>query len=397
MNKKIKVLLSLVLVLSFVLPLLIIVPNPVLAKYVNGYYRKDGTYVRGYYRSDHNSNYTYTPSYDTSSRRSNTDYTIYLYKGNSYYKTVPKSNLIFVQGYYRADGTYVRPHFRTHPNDFLTDNFSYLGISSLKPLQRYTNFKYSDNLSIAEIENYLAYEVSDISLNVDQLNSLKNYASIIHASTSDSSKTLSAVTNGIEFYTKLGVSKELALELVAFDISGKLTPSSYLSQILYQNNIYSLTEENYYLFQAYAFALAGSKDSQYGEFYATQTKKIGEFLYTKIGLSNPTIQVDMDIMQNFLYSDEHFRNISMDVDDMFLSNKSVYSTDEVNYYLNTIIKSYSGTGVDFSRYEASLWMLSNDKSMPRYLVKNGFDLYSKIGLSTEQTICQFSKDIVMFF
>lgn len=32
-----------------------------------------------------------------------------------------------VQGYYRKDGTYVQPHWRSNPNGTVTDNYSYQG------------------------------------------------------------------------------------------------------------------------------------------------------------------------------------------------------------------------------------------------------------------------------
>lgn len=34
---------------------------------------------------------------------------------------------VHVRGYYRKDGTYVRPHVRTRPNHTVTDNYSYPG------------------------------------------------------------------------------------------------------------------------------------------------------------------------------------------------------------------------------------------------------------------------------
>ncbi|MBN8825487.1 MULTISPECIES: hypothetical protein [unclassified Spirosoma] len=34
---------------------------------------------------------------------------------------------VHVRGYYRKDGTYVRPHERTRPNNTVTDNYSYPG------------------------------------------------------------------------------------------------------------------------------------------------------------------------------------------------------------------------------------------------------------------------------
>ena len=35
--------------------------------------------------------------------------------------------LVSVRGYTRRDGTYVRPHFRTHPDGNPYNNFSYRG------------------------------------------------------------------------------------------------------------------------------------------------------------------------------------------------------------------------------------------------------------------------------
>lgn len=35
--------------------------------------------------------------------------------------------LVSVRGYYRSDGTYVRPHYRTNPDSSVYNNFSYNG------------------------------------------------------------------------------------------------------------------------------------------------------------------------------------------------------------------------------------------------------------------------------
>jgi len=32
-----------------------------------------------------------------------------------------------VRGHYRSDGTYVQPHYRSTPNDSVTDNYSFKG------------------------------------------------------------------------------------------------------------------------------------------------------------------------------------------------------------------------------------------------------------------------------
>ncbi|ASA22714.1 hypothetical protein [Paenibacillus donghaensis] len=413
MFKKFKLFICLTIFLSILFPMLLISPNNAQAKYVKGYYRSNGTYVNGYYRSDTNSSYTpsnnyyrsdtnssYTPSYEQSTQRSTSNYTVNLYKGNSYYKTVPSSNLVYIKGYYRTDGTFVRPHFRTHPNDFLTDNFSYLGLSTLKPLQSYSNFQYSDNPKIAVIENYLAYEVYEKSLSIEQLNDLKNYANLIYNENSGNSNILNTLDCGMKYYSSLGISNEIGLELSKFDINGKLTPSAYLSQILYQNNIYSFGEEDFYFFKAYAFSLAGSKDILYGKYYSDRAKEIGKYLYQRVGLSDPTLQIEMDLMQNFEYSGEEFQDIVEDLNQNYLHKYSENPPTDVNYYLDQVLTNNSKTKMtktEYSQYEASLRILSYNKSLNSYLVKNGNILYNKAGLSTDQTINQISKDIIIFF
>jgi len=67
--------------------------------FVKGYYRKDGIYVKSYYRSLPNSNYTTSGSY---------------YGEPS--KTTGRPKTIHVDGYYRKDGTYVKEHYRSSPS-----------------------------------------------------------------------------------------------------------------------------------------------------------------------------------------------------------------------------------------------------------------------------------------
>lgn len=43
------------------------------------------------------------------------------------FTTVNAQALVSVRGYYRSNGTYVAPHYRTSPNNTVTDNFSYNG------------------------------------------------------------------------------------------------------------------------------------------------------------------------------------------------------------------------------------------------------------------------------
>lgn len=105
-----KLLLVLFLVLVFV--------TPVFAggKSVNvkGYYRKNGTYVAPYTRSAPSSSGTYksAPTYKPKAT----------YSPSSYSSSAP-SDSVKVEGYYRKDGTYVRPHYRSKPDSDKSNNY----------------------------------------------------------------------------------------------------------------------------------------------------------------------------------------------------------------------------------------------------------------------------------
>jgi hypothetical protein len=79
---------------------------------VRGYTRKDGTYVAPYTRSAPGSKSGYSSSYKSSSGYSS---------GSDY--SLPPSDSVKVDGYYRKDGTYVRPHYRSSPDDDKSNNF----------------------------------------------------------------------------------------------------------------------------------------------------------------------------------------------------------------------------------------------------------------------------------
>lgn len=81
---------------------------------VSGYFRSNGTYVAPYYRSD-------AGSFGRSSSSA------YVYR-NPYAATPSVS----VRGYYRSSGTYVAPHVRTAPNWTKTDNLSYRGYGTIR-------------------------------------------------------------------------------------------------------------------------------------------------------------------------------------------------------------------------------------------------------------------------
>lgn len=47
---------------------------------------------------------------------------------------------VWVRGYYRTDGTYVRPHYRSYPNDTVIDNYSFKGNYNPFTGERGTNY-----------------------------------------------------------------------------------------------------------------------------------------------------------------------------------------------------------------------------------------------------------------
>ena len=116
---------------------------------VRGYYRKDGTYVRPHYRSvpDGNpyNNYSYPGNYNpntgqitpgdpqkyldryynrSSSSSSSIDVDKWLKDLETRHQT---RSSVGVRGYYRKDGTYIRPHYRSVPDGNPYNNYSYPG------------------------------------------------------------------------------------------------------------------------------------------------------------------------------------------------------------------------------------------------------------------------------
>ena len=93
---------------------------------VRGYYRKNGTYVRPHVRTRPDGN-PYNNYSFPGNYNPNTGRTT---KGNpetylrNYYKKSNNDNQVNVQGYYRKDGTYVQPHVRTKPDGNPYNNYS---------------------------------------------------------------------------------------------------------------------------------------------------------------------------------------------------------------------------------------------------------------------------------
>lgn len=78
--------------------------------FVQGYFRKDGTYVRSHYRS---------PPSTNESEKLKTFSGPGIAENRSYYGEISphtgRPKTIPVKGYYRKDGTYVRGHYRSKP------------------------------------------------------------------------------------------------------------------------------------------------------------------------------------------------------------------------------------------------------------------------------------------
>ena len=81
---------------------------------VRGYYRSNGTYVAPHYRSDYGS-----LGGGSSSR--------YVYR-NPY----AASPSVGVRSYFKTDGTFVLPHYRTPANNTVTDNLNYRGYGTIR-------------------------------------------------------------------------------------------------------------------------------------------------------------------------------------------------------------------------------------------------------------------------
>jgi hypothetical protein len=129
--------------------LLILISQIVIGQvHVNGYYRSNGTYVEPYTRSSPNSNpydnYSYPGNTNPYTGKTATgDPDIYiknLYNRNN----PPSSSDVWVNGYYRDDGTYVKGYWRSAPNGNPSDNYT----------SRKNSNSYSENTSLYNSNPY---------------------------------------------------------------------------------------------------------------------------------------------------------------------------------------------------------------------------------------------------
>ena len=155
---------------------------------VRGYYRKDGTYVKPHYRTAPDSNpynnYSYPGNYNPNtgkitpgdpqkyldryynrktSSSSSAEFNKWLKDLETKYQT---NDSIKVRGYYRKDGTYVKPHYRTAPDGNPYNNYSYPGnynpntgkITTGDPLKYLEEYNSSQSMGFSsEVDNSDVY------------------------------------------------------------------------------------------------------------------------------------------------------------------------------------------------------------------------------------------------
>ncbi|WP_338652687.1 hypothetical protein V6B14_12815 [Sporosarcina psychrophila] len=272
---------------------------------VKGYYRKDGTYVKPHYRNyggssgsssssdsssfDHDYNLKLvesTPKYSTTG-------IVSLYKGYTIVGQEQIDELVYVRGYYREDGTYVRPHFKTSPNQFIRDNFSYLGLSTLLPSEKkYPSFKYDTDDGVASIEHYLYTSTINDEISSNNLRNLKDYAKNLNNSKSEYSTKM----YGSSFYNSIGYDYYFTEALIKFDKNGILTPEIYLYQILSSMGVKKLSYEQKYNLGEYAKLL-----NSYSYMNSYKAIEAGKAFYKSIGVEIGDIekQVELDLLQDF--------------------------------------------------------------------------------------------------
>lgn len=346
------------LLFVFTLSNFVIFVDTVSAKctYVKGHYR-NGKYVSGYYRGcGGGSDSDYTPSYPSSS---DSDYTpsyptytpkpsyndskriVNLYKGNTYVGSTDASKLVSVRGYYRKDGTYVRPHYRTHPNGFIDDNFSEQGLSTLLPLSK-NKISFSSQPNIARAERYLYSVVGGTSLSSGQVEGLKQYATSLETNRKYPN---SVREQGEFFYHSLQYHPFLAKAQATFDLTGNQTPESYLTQLLIQFGKTSLTDEQEQLLERYALALKSNQG----------TYTIGKDFYRSLELDiNIEDQIDMDSMQqNDKWTKAKLENIVENMKGFVVLEKQVKGKDNsvLPYMTDLYILRFTGDEETFSIFK----------------------------------------------
>ncbi|MEK4367222.1 MULTISPECIES: hypothetical protein [Paenibacillus] len=362
--------------------------------YVSGYTKKNGTRVSGYYRgcgtTDNNSSYKpYVPTYTQDNNYFGLSNTVNLYKGNNYVGNAEIENLVYVNGYYRKDGTYVRPHYRTHPNNYINDNFSYLGISSLVPHTKYPSFIFNTNQDISLKESYLLYSLAEHNLNQSQLKTLKNYAENLNEVELNKELEQKSIIAGKQFYTSLGYDDTTAYNKTRFDLSGNLSIEDYLFNVTYNFNPSSKEVfGDFPMLETYAYLLNESRtDLNLREV----TKKYGKRFYTFVGADNLTIenQIEMDLIQPFETNPSSIP-LMPPTETKKQSIKSYLMSESTHHG----IIFNSQVSFDIINYQNSLESLYNGSSSNfTFSLSEGIKFYTKHGLNVEGARNQTIKDI----
>ena len=123
---------------------------------VRGYYRSNGTYVQPYVRTSPNStvtdNYSYPGNYNPNPPSPTTTYN----SNSANYKISNSGDDIWVEGYYRNDGTYVKGYYRRKPSSSTREYYDLE-----KETNSYSSYRYikTKNVNIKEypFENSTTY------------------------------------------------------------------------------------------------------------------------------------------------------------------------------------------------------------------------------------------------
>lgn len=355
--------------------------------YVKGYYRDDGTYVKGHYRdTGGGSSSSYTGSKKEPYKTGNL---VNLYKGKYLITTKEANSLVFVQGYYRDNGVYVRPHFRTHANNFLKDNLSYNGLSSLLPItSKYPSFTYSSEPTTASVERYLLSVVLPYSLNQKQVNNLKLYASKL------AQKDASSINYGKSFYNGLGFSSELAQSQADFDEDGLVNLDTYLYMVLIQQGKFNLTDVQRNELETYKGSLKNAMEDNSKK---SSARTNGLFFYKSLGMGFLLAyeQAEMDLLQNEIILSSESGNDSstttVEQNAFFDFSAYPYEVETFKKYIRAVLKTYS-LKKDFTNsfslaiYAITLYAYSDsiEYSFAKVAIQgDGLSFYKEIGLTEE--------------
>jgi hypothetical protein len=375
-----KKILYFIIAFSLTIPLLFVATEEVEAKchWVKGHYRS-GKWVSGYWRDCGNGD---SDTNDAKSEfKSPSKNIVNLYKGTGYVGSSNANQLVFVEGYYRKDGTYVRPHYRTHENSFIVDNFSYKGISTLLPLEK-NKLTLNSNKTVAATELYLYSIVGNKQLSNIQIQDLKTYAKEL---SSLKDKNLQEVKKlGIKFYQDLKFNSFFAEKQFEFDSKGNMGIEGFVYQSLIQMGVTNLTLDQQSKLDEYITKLSELLINKGNNL---SVKFAGENLYKLLGFSSydSSFQSEMDILQ---------------VTNILISSRSPVDYEEIKAYLTYIAARDYDIKLSIDQFVKMLsyaFYLESAKKYPGWglndAIKKGDIYYNSLGLSEENINKQIKIDL----